>query len=299
MGKRIHIFCDSGAFSMAGKARRKLHVGEREFYETTEWMEYVDAYAEFIKANIDCFDCYANVDTSRFPDLTWKIQKYLEEEHGLKPLPVIHHGEEMKWVDKYLDAGYQYICMGGVAKTKGYTPSGKFYEWGDHVWRRLCPISNQYKPLVKVHGFAITSIPLMQRYPWYSVDSVTWKKMSYYGQILVPSKLYGTYDFSITPLVVFMDSLSKYSMRKGYTGRHYSNLPTRRQKHVQEWLEYIEIPFGERAGDGSIIELGVSNDSSIRCGANIRFFEVLAKSLPKWPWPLSTEEPGKFFKDEV
>ncbi len=200
----------------------------------------------------------------------------------------------MKWVNKYLEAGYEYICMGGVAKTKGYTPYGKFYEWGERVWRLLCPTSNQHKPIVKVHGFAITSIPLMQRYPWYSVDSVTWKKMSYYGQILVP-KGRRVFNFRESPNVVFMDSESKYTKRKGNTGRHFLSYSKSEQAGLRKWLDFIEVPFGERAGDGSIITLGVTNDSSMRCSANIRFFEVLAKSLPKWPWAFQAEEPGLFF----
>lgn len=290
---KIHIFLDSGAFSMAGKARKKSHASEKKFYSTKEFWTYVDAYAAFIKQHEDTFDHYANVDTSRFPKITWEIQKYLENEHGLKPLPVIHHGESLKWVEKYLEAGYKYICIGGVAKTKGYSPTGKFYDWGDPVWQLICP-GPSFKPTVKVHGFAITSIPLMQRYPWYSVDSVTWKKMSYFGQILVPRLKKGKPNFKLAPLVLFMDSESKYTKRKGNTGRHCKAFSSTHPKKsemaaIRTWLDFIEVPFGTRAVDGSIIELGVSNDSSMRCTANIRFFEVLAKSLPKWPWPFVSD----------
>lgn len=278
-----HIFLDSGAFTMAGKARKKSLASEKGFYKTKVFWSYVDAYANFIKKHKSQFDAYANVDTSRFPKITWDVQKYLENEHGLTPLPVIHHGESMKWIEKYLNAGYTYICMGGVAKTKGYTPSGRFYSWGDTAWRLLCP-GPSFVPTVKVHGFAITSIPLMQRYPWYSVDSVTWKKMSYYGQILVPPKTRVGYDFTVTPYVIFMDDESKYTTRKGNTGRHLKSFPKGFQHGVKEWLELIEVPWGRRSGDGSIIELGATNDSHHRCSANIRYFEMLAKAMPKWPW---------------
>ncbi len=287
---KTHIFLDSGAFSMAGKARKKSHLSEKKFYKTKDWWGYIDRYAAFIKEHPDAFDHYANVDTSRFPKITWEVQKYLENEHGLKPLPVIHHGEDIKWLEKYLEAGYKYICVGGVAKSKGYSPSKKFNTWGDLIFKLLCPMSNQYLPTVKVHGFAITSIPLMQRYPWYSVDSVTWKKMSYYGQILVPMYKKGIWNYLKAPLVIFIDPDSKYTKRKGNTGRHFNALNKMEQGRVKEWLEHIEVPFGEgRQGDPAIM-LGVINEDHFRCQANIRYFELMSKSLPKWPWAFNPDQ---------
>jgi hypothetical protein len=289
------VFLDSGAFSMAGKARKKSHLSEKKFYKTKEWWAYIDAYAKFIIKYKDSFDHYANVDTSRFPKITWDVQKYLEEKWGLNPLPVIHHGEPMKWFEKYLEAGYKYICIGGVAKTKGYSQTRRFNIWGDQIFKRVCP-SPDYKPTIKLHGFAITSIPLMQRYPWYSVDSVTWKKMSYYGQILVPPLSKGEYNFRIPPMVVFIDPTSKYTQRDGNTGRHFLFYSKAQQEGIREWLKYIKVPFGKRKGDGSII-MGVSNEDHFRCQANIRYFELMAKSLPKWPWAFEPFEHTDFFGD--
>lgn len=276
------VFLDSGAFSLAAKAKKKLHVSEKAFYKTKDFWGYVDEYASFIKRFPDCFDYYANVDTSRFPKITWDVQHYLEEEHGLKPLPVIHHGEPMKWLEKYLNAGYKYICIGGVAKGKGYSRPGRFLKWGDEVFRFICP-DPENLPIVKTHGFGITNVSLMRRYPWTSIDSVTWKKPSYYGQIVVPFRKNGKFD-PLHSRMIFVDLISPYSHRDRGHGKHFLSFSKAEQQEVLNWLEEIGTPFGQRGGDGSIIKHGVSNSSFYRCQATIRYFEYFRKCLPKRPW---------------
>lgn len=279
------VFCDSGAFSMA---RKSLASGGKKFYRSKEFWSYIDRYAQFILNNKDCIDFYANVDTSHYPKITWEVQKYLENEYGLTPLPVLHHGEPLKWIDKYLEAGYEYICIGGVAKTKGYSKSKQFVAWGDKVFNMLCPRPSCL-PIVKVHGFGITSVPLMIRYPWYSIDSVTWKKPGYFGQIVVPFVRGGRFDPFYSQMI-FVDEISPYTERKGNTGKHFLSFSQAEQSQIRQWLRFIKVPWGKRRRDGSIITLGVSNEPHYRCQATIRYFEFLRQALPKWPWPFTVLE---------
>jgi hypothetical protein len=263
--------------------RKKSHkLSAKAFYSTDDFWNYVDQYAKFILKHKDDIDYYANVDAiSEAPEITYKVQRYLEKEYGLDPIPVIHRGEDLKWLHKYLDRGHKYIGIGGIAK-RGFTRSDSFLSWGDRVFRTICPPPD-YLPIIKTHGFAVTSIPMIRRYPWYSIDSVTWKKMSYFGQILVPPVRNGEYCFTIPPLVIFMDRQSKYTHRKG-SGKHFLHLGATVRGQVKTWLKIIGVPWGKRKGN-EIVKLGVTNDPGPRCAATIAYFEHLRKDMPKWPWP--------------
>ena len=287
-----YTFLDSGAFSMSRESRKNNpnKSSDRSFYESRYFWDYIDDYAQFILSQKGSIDYYANVDTSHYPDITWNVQKYLEEEYGLSPLPVIHHGESLSWIKKYLDAGYEYICIGGVAKTKGR--SIDFHTWGNKAFHIICPESNNRLPIIKVHGFAITSIPLMWEYPWYSVDSVTWKKMSYYGQVLFPRWTPGKgWNFRNRPLILFMDKQSKYTLRTG-KGRHYLGLNAESKRTIRRWLREIEVPMGVRK-KGEVIESGITNDDHWRCKATIEYFERLSQSMPEWPWAFNPKHDGR------
>ena len=275
-------FLDSGAFSLFNKVLKKQDTTGRldySVYNKPEFWKYVDAYANFINRHKYSIDHYVNVDACRNPKLSWQIQKYLEEEHGLKPIPVVHFNTPIKWLAKYLDAGYDYIGIGGRVKRLPYWP------WADRVFNEICNQQSRL-PLCKTHGFAVTTHKHVVRYPWYSVDSVTWKKMSYYGQILVPPVRGGQFCFSIPNQVVFIDPHgSKYTNRGTGRGRHFLHLSKPRQKEIRDWLDFIKVPFGKSKGDGSIIKPGVINDNAMRCAATISYFEHLQRSIPKWPWP--------------
>lgn len=287
-----HVFLDSGAFTLNMKMNQAAKKGQssKDFYKSKVFWDYVDAYGKFVRKYKKQFDFYANVDTSNFPKITWKVQKYLENEYGLHPLPVIHHGEDLKWLEKYLEAGYDFICIGGVAKNKSFSFPGKFTSWGDKAFKIICPQENDFLPTIKVHGFGMSDIRTMTRYPWYSVDSVTWKKMSYYGQILVPRKYRGKWDFKTNPIVLFVDPQSKYTVRDGNSGRHFLFLSDSAQKTVLEWLDLIDVPFGKSKSDGSIEIPGVTNEALYRCQATIRYFREMVKTLPTWPWSFDVQE---------
>ena len=110
------VFLDSGAFSLYAQIQKQLGRGIHRnvpFFGTSEFWEYVDAYAAFLKKYKNCFDLYANCDAISKPEKTWEVQQYLENEHGLLPVPVVHSGEPRRWVRHYLERGYEYLAFGG------------------------------------------------------------------------------------------------------------------------------------------------------------------------------------------
>lgn len=174
------------------------------WYETDEFWKYVDDYAEFIKKNLDSIDFYVNVDAIFNPKITWKAQKYMEDKHGLRPLPVIHYGTDLKWIKRYIKKGYDFIGLGGLGQT---VSKQSYLDWADAVYDMLCDNPKRL-PCVKTHGFAMTSFKLMRRYPWWSVDSASWVKSGGFGKIWIPKKRNGTWDYKLQPHNFFVSDPS-------------------------------------------------------------------------------------------
>lgn len=158
------LFLDSGAHSLYSKhVIKKGHKSGYDFYETDVFRKYVDDYAEFIKKHTKAIDFYVNVDIIFNPEKSWEMLKYLENIHGLKPLPVIHWGTSLKWIKRHLDAGYDFIGLGGLGQE---VTSSMYYNWADKVYEYLCP-GPSHLPIVRTHGFAMTAYDLMIKWPWY------------------------------------------------------------------------------------------------------------------------------------
>ena len=102
---------------------------------------------------------------------------------GLNPIPVYHQGEHPEWLDVYL-AGTNYI---GLSPSSNYgRPETR--KWLDECFDRI-PKDTSGKPIVKTHGFGMTTPEFIARYNWYSYDSATWILQGQkFGRILVPRR---------------------------------------------------------------------------------------------------------------
>lgn len=275
-------FLDSGAFTLWGAAMKWAKETGRsrwEFYNTDEHWEYLARYAKFVKKYAAGIDHYANVDVIQNAELTYRNQKFLEKEYGLHPVPVVHlapHSE--RWLKKYMDEGYDFIGLGGLA---GKASRRSRVEWLNKCFDLVCNGPDRL-PRVKLHGFGITSYPLLLKYPWWSVDSVTWAKAGGFGRILVPHKRKGRFVFDETPYLIATSM--ECSLRKEIDG-HYLTLSEAARKIVKEWLDKIGVPLGKIGKDEEVLEFGVLTRHTERRAANLMFFEALRKSLPEWPWP--------------
>lgn len=304
MDKKISLFLDSGAHSLYEKmVHKKNEAKSYSFFESDEFWKYVNDYCLFIKENIDVLSVYVNVDVIFNPELTWKVQKYIEEQHGLSPLPVVHHGTDLKWLKKYMD-NYEYIGLGGLGQE---ITKSAYFAWADRVFNLLCDFPDRL-PKWKIHGFAMTSLSLMLRYPWYSVDSTTWVLIGRMGGIHVPKFRLGQYDYLTPPFKV---AVSDRSPNNKEAGKHFRTYSPMEQQVIQEYLDHKgykighsefrlerkdykpqenERWFGSARPDGLreielIIESGLANDYMQRDELNIQYFLDLEKALPEWPWP--------------
>lgn len=297
--KRVELFLDSGAFS-AWSSGKKINI---------------DEYIQFIKDNIEVIDVYANLDVIGNAEATWNNQMYMEKA-GLKPLPVYHYGEDKKWLKRILNKGYDYISLGGMVPIS----TQDLVHWLDDLFKNyLC--DEKGMPIVKVHGFGLTSLRLMLRYNWMSVDSTSWVMTGRMGSIYIPKFKNGKwiYDEDSWKIVV-----SNRSPATKEAGKHINTMSPKEKEILLNYItekgyklgvsEYktventYELQENERFTEKKpadkkakreveiIVEKGVSNVYQLRDEMNILYFLDLERSMPSYPWPFKTEEiqPGFF-----
>lgn len=164
------VFLDSGAFS-AFSLGIKVDL---------------PAYCEWVKRNEDVVRrddgiLMASVlDGIGDPLQTYRNQLAMEE-LGVKALPCFHYGEDERYLEYYISK-YEYITLGGMVPIS--TP--QLFHWLDRIWGKYLT-DGSGKPRLKIHGFGLTSVPLMTRYPWYSVDSSSWIQLAAHGNVFVPN----------------------------------------------------------------------------------------------------------------
>lgn len=287
---KIDLFLDSGAYSAF---TQNIQIDIKE-------------YISFIKEHQDCINVYANLDVIGSAEGTWKNQLIMEKA-GLKPLPVYHFKEPVAWLLKYLDRGYDYLAIGGLVK------AGNILPFLDTIFsEHLCDPAGM--PKLKIHGFGLTSLKLMLRYPWFSVDSTSWVLTGRMGSIFMPSMRAGKfiYDENSWKIVV-----SNRSPSTKEAGQHYTTLTMLERKVVDRYLEekgYLmgksefktvsqtyELQENERWADNKpkdktssrsvevLIEGGISNKYQLRDEMNIIYFLDLEKSMPEWPRPFKVK----------
>lgn len=281
--KKISLFLDSGAFSAFTKG---VEID-------------IDKYIDFIKEHIDYIDVYANLDVIGDAEATLENQKYMEKA-GLTPLPCFHVKEDFSYLKYYVD-NYDYIALGGVAQ------AGRQAQiWMDDCFDMIC--DDKGMPKCKVHGFAVTSLKLMLRYPWYSVDSTSWVITSRMGGVYVPRYRKGKWIYDENSWKIFTSSRSP---SKGKEGRHIETLPPNVKKEILRYFDEKGYQLGESAfrwqktkgytlGDNerwfddevngerqieTVVIPGLCNDYKQRDEMNIIYFLDLEKHIPKWPWP--------------
>lgn len=194
----VKVFLDSGAFS-AFTQGIEIDIAE---------------YCDYIHKNADIIDLASVLDAIGDPEGTWRNQEEMER-RGTKPLPCFHYGEPTEILDYYVSK-YPYITIGGMVPIS--TPQLKI--WLDRIWEEHLTNADG-TPKVKVHGFGLTSLPLMMRYPWYSVDSSTWVQWAANGMILIPTRT-GQLD------------VSNKSSRRKIAGQHLDSLAEVQRKAIED-----------------------------------------------------------------
>lgn len=202
----VKVFLDSGAFSAFTKG---VDVD-------------LPGYCEYIKENMDIIYvedgdlCASVLDGIGDPYKTY-VNQLAMEKLGVRPLPCFHFGEDERYLEFYI-ANYRYITIGGMV----HVSTGPLKVWLDRIWEKYLTKSDG-TPKLKVHGFGLTTESLMERYPWFSVDSSSWVQMAANGAILLPG--YGC---------VFISARSPSAKCEG---RHLDTIPQLQREALVKLIE--------------------------------------------------------------
>jgi hypothetical protein len=211
------VFLDSGAFSA-------FTLGVT--IDLPTYCDYIKRNADIIRVE-DGAVMASVLDGIGDPLQTYRNQLSMEA-LGAKPLPCFHYGEDERYLEWYVK-NYDYITLGGMVGKS----SEVLIKWLDRIWDKYLVDGSGY-PRLKVHAFGITAIPVMQRYPWYSVDSSSWIQSAAFGGIVTPQfgavsvsdkspsrHVAGQHATTLTPLQ--QDALFRMLEEQGFT---YERLST-------------------------------------------------------------------------
>lgn len=212
------LFLDSGAFS----AHTKGAVID------------VDQYIAYINEKDEHLACFAQLDTipgefgkpktkeqlEEAPELSWQNYLYMVErvKSPEKLLPIFHMGEDFKHLRRMLEhtPRIDYI---GISPANDVSTVQKGY-WIDEVFKVIKASSN---PDIKTHAFGMTSLPLLEQYPFYSADSTSWLMngrngniMSKYGTLILSANQKSDPDHVMNMPEAFRKELEEYVQQYGY-----------------------------------------------------------------------------------
>jgi hypothetical protein len=155
---------DSGAWSTYRSGVRIRLADYIEFlHENMAWIKQCIALDVILPQDTDraARDSFAN----------WQAMRA----EGLDPMAVLHQGEDIRWIDKYLDAGCTYLGLAGLSLPQ----KQQRRQWYELMWARL--VNKDGLPLIRVHALGDTHETSLSAFPWHSCDSSSW---FYISQVL-------------------------------------------------------------------------------------------------------------------
>jgi hypothetical protein len=205
------VFLDSGAFS-AYTLGVTLSVDD--------YCDYIHRNRDIIREEDGCL--MASVLDGIGDARQTGINQEAMEAKGVRPLPCFHFGEPPEYLEWYV-RNYEYITLGGMVGAS--TP--QLREWLEKVWQGYL-LDGSGRAKIKVHGFGITAVPLMEEFDWYSCDSSSWIQSAAFGSIVMPG---ASARNPAMPVAVSSKSPSRHDV-----GQHITTLSPPERAHLQALL---------------------------------------------------------------
>lgn len=189
-----HLIIDSGAFS--------AHTRNAEV-DVDKYIEYLNSIDDdvYVCAQVDKIPGKFRKPKTRkeleeAPKLSWENYLYMRErlKSPEKLLPIFHQGEDYKWLENILEwrspEGHRVQYMGiSPANDQPVKEKIKFIDKCFNI------IKKSSNPDIKTHAFGMTSLYVLEMYPFTSADSTSWllngangSIMTKYGSVTVSSK---------------------------------------------------------------------------------------------------------------
>lgn len=190
-----HLLIDSGAFS--------AHTRDAEL-DVDAYIDYLNSIDEYVHvfAQVDKIPGKFRKPKSRqdlleAPELSWQNYLYMRErlKSPEKLLPIFHQGEDYKWLHNILE--WRDPETGDKVEYMGISPANdqpvkekiKFIEKCFNI------IKKSSNSDIKTHAFGMTSLYVLEMYPFTSADSTSWllngangSIMTKYGSVLLSEK---------------------------------------------------------------------------------------------------------------
>lgn len=242
----VNLIIDSGAFSV-------WNMGG-----TLDLKEYIDFLKDFEKNHMSKFNEVWFVNLDVIPGEQGKIptpdqvekaaddgfDNYLKmrNEGWDNIIHVYHQGEAIPVLDRLLKTEPKYI---------GISPSNDSMTVARKTW--LTESFNYIEETVgyvKTHGFAVTSFELMNKFPWFSVDSTSWFMIGMYGKLCVPLDIYGNIILDDTTPIFDKFEVSTSAVKNAknccsidsYT--HIAHNNSKRAEQIDKYMDYLYTKFG-------------------------------------------------------
>lgn len=281
--RKMSILLDSGAFSAwTKKVDIDIDAYISFYFQYQKYIEYI-VNLDIIPGEFGRSPSVDEVEISAkegFKNYRYMLSKGVPKE---KLIHVFHQGERFYWLKKMVDFGVPYIGL-SPANTKATSSKIK---WLDECMEYVTDTKGF--PIVKFHGFAVTAVPIMQRYPWFSVDSTRCVKSAGFGKILFPVKENGAYTLSKTNTI----SVSFVSPKNKQEGTSFYSYTKEEQKEIIDYVESKGFKMGisefDDSGNEVIIEKGLINSHACRTEFNVRYMLDVQRTIPAWPWAFKTK----------
>lgn len=179
-------------------------------------------------------------------------------EAGVKTMPVFHLGEDYKYLDRYVDEGFTWIGIGGLARVVNAKTilqiKGAFRHLGKRAKR------------LRFHCFGVTSPPTLYAAPWASSDSLSWCLAASYGWVYVPKAAGYVEPPAIVQFSRWETRREGQQLSKGKAQNHFDGFGDYTKKLI---AKYLRTTF-----KGATPDLMASCRLS-RAAANAAYYEKL------------------------
>lgn len=195
----------------------------------------IEMYIDFVKSHGKHFECCVNLDVIGNAKASYDNWLYLRAQ-GVDTMPVYHIGTPEEYLVKYLK-DTDYVGLGAIARLDSAARmNGLTYIWDKYLRDK------KGKAKYKVHGMGLTAVPIVIRYPWYSIDSVSPIVQSAYGGIYLPALKNGKRDF--LNLTCYKVS-SKSSFHQTGKMASFFNLPVSLKEYYEEYFKSKGFVLGK------------------------------------------------------
>ena len=155
---------------------------------------------------------------------------------GLPVLPTFHVGEDWDYLDRYA-AMADYIAFGGMVPLS--TNRTLLAAWCRQAFARL-------PDGVRVHGFGMTTWPVLCAFPWHSVDSSSWTSCFRYARLALFDAVRGRFSvinmrsppetLAAAPLLATYDLRPTDVQAKTYDRDRVCAASVRAWQRAEDWL---------------------------------------------------------------